>query len=247
MFGVFTPEQVRNQAQQRSLRDSQRARDISDTIDVLLKEQNDLEREFAESMNARRKEAEEEYEKRLQEKRALDDEIRKLEERRREALRPLLLSEQDVQSAQEALKVREDAVATAEAENEETHRALVKKINETAERARNLDERESLVKRREAGAEMQRQQVSQSAKQVNALLQKFEQEKADWDIERAHQQSEFDARKNLYDQQDARLLEREQEIEASMRLLQDQRVLLDKGFAELRKLQQQHDKRGITA
>lgn len=235
---VFTPSQAKSAAEQRTSKDALRAKGLAEITKDLLKEKEDAERSFDLSLKRQQKESKEWFEANLTQKKALEEEVSRLEERRKEALMPLLIKEEDIQSVQEALKARELMVQQRELENEETARNLMRKIDAAQDQKQTLDERESRLQRQEQGAEFQRNQIVSDARRLTIQLSDFERRMVEKETEIAYKQSELDARTNLISDKEKGFVGREKKIEAAKRLLADQRLLLEKGFKELRLKQQ---------
>lgn len=233
---IFTPAQAKGASEERLAKDARRAQALADTTNDLLKANADAERLFEETMAKQREETEQWFAENVARKKALADEVERLEKRRKEALMPPLIKAEDIHSVSDALHARKLELDLQEQENEETSRLLMRRLDEVSERELDLNKREKQVKRMEHGAELQRDQVAQDAKRLSRQIAEFQEKVETTQADFAFKESELDARKNLYDQNDLLLVEREKEIEAGKRLLADQRLLLDKGFEELRKL-----------
>ncbi len=246
MLKVFSPAEARSEAEERQSKDATRARSIAALTDDLIREKNEADAAFEDTMRQQKEEAAAWFEENLSRKKSLEEEVNTLERRRKEALSPLLIKEEDIHSVQEALKARELSVEAKEGEVEEAVRGLMRRLDEVGDRELKLRDREQRIQRMEQGAQVHHTQVAQDAKRLSLKMLEFEQKVSERETDLAYRQSELDARTNLYAEKEKLFVERENEIQAAMRLLADQRVLLDKGFAELRKLQQQHDNRGTT-
>lgn len=247
MLKVFSPAEARSAAEERQSKDATRARSIATLTDDLIREKNEVEAAFEATLRQQKEEAEHWFEENLARKKALEEEVGKLELRRKEALSPLLIKEEDIHSVQEALKARELSVEAKEEKVDDEVRGLMRRLDEMGDRELKLKDREQRVQRMEQGAQTQHTQVAQDAKRLSLKMLEFEQKVSERETDLAYRQSELDARTNLYAEKDKLFVERENEIQAAMRLLADQRVLLDKGFAELRNLQNKHDNRRSTA
>lgn len=234
MIQVFSPAQAKSVGEQRIAKDALRAKGLAEITDEVLKEKKDAEEAFAFSMKRQQQEADEWFKNNLKEKQALTEEVERLEQRRKDALSPLLIKEEDIHSVQEALNARELTVQQQEIENGEVARTLMRKIDAVQDQQQSLDEREKRVVRQEQGAEFQKNQIIKDAKRLTVQLSEFEARMSLKETEIAYKQSELDARTNLIEEKEKGFFTREQEVQAAMRLLTDQRILLEKGFKELR-------------
>jgi chromosome segregation ATPase len=239
-FGVFTPTQAKIAAEQRTSKDAIRAKEIATITQELLKEKEEIERSFQETIVRQQKIAEQLYEENVAKKKELEAQVEKLEKRRTDALMPLLIKEEDIQSTQDSIRARQLELDERAASLEDEQRVLMRRLDEVSSRIQDLDAREKRVKQMEQGAEFQRNQVANSIKRMNTQMAEFQNKVEEKETAFAYRQSELDAQKNLYDENDKKLIEREKEIAAGKRLLADQRVLLEKGFKELIKLKEKY-------
>ena len=235
MIQVFTPAQSRSAAEERTAKDALRAKGLAEITKELLKERTDAERTFEQVMANQRLEMEQWLQESTAKKNTLEKEVLRLEKRRKEALIPLLIKAEDIHSVQEELHARKLVLDLQESEQEESSRLLMRRLDELSTQKQDLDSREQRVKRMELGAETQKNQVAESAKLLGRQIAEFTQRAEEKELEFAHKQSELDATANLQSEIDRGFIKREEEIQASMRLLDDQRILLQKGFNELRK------------
>ncbi|MDE2101559.1 MAG: hypothetical protein KGL39_30215 [Patescibacteria group bacterium] len=237
---IFSPTEAKAAAEERADKDLRRASTIADTTKELLEMKAQTEREFAETLERQKKEAAAFHEEQLAKKKELEREVERLEKRRKEALMPLLIKEEDIHSVQEALHARELVVARKETEQEEESRALMRRLDEVSSKEQELSEREARTKRIEQGAEFQKNQVAADARRLGIQLADFQKMVEDKEIAFAYRQSELDAQAKLQQEKEQLFIQREKEIAAGKRLLEDQRSLLAKGFEELRREQQKH-------
>ncbi len=246
MLKVFSPTESRGQADARLAKDTIRAKTLAELTDEILEAKNNAEIAFIEMMERQKKEAEEWTISTTERKQALAREVERLEQRRKNALIPPLIKAEDIHLVEEELWARKLEVDLKESENEEKTRSLMVQLDAVASREQDLTQRERRTKQMEEGAEMQKQQVASSSRLLSLRLVNFEQMASERETALAYQQSELDARVNLCKDTETSLVEREREIEAANRLLQDQRVVLDKGFEELRKLKEKQERHGTS-
>lgn len=244
---LFSPAQAKSAAEQRFTFEAQRARNLSALTDELREEQAETERMFQENMDRQKKEHEEWFVAMTTQKNNLKVDVEDLEERRRRALMPPLIKAEDIHSTEEALWARKLELDAREFDVEEESRVLMRRLDEVSSREQDVDARSKRLKRMESGAQLQHNQVSQSAKQLNLQILDFQKRSSDKEAEFAYQQSELDAKENLSRENERLIEEREREIEAGKRLLADQRLLLEKGFAELNRLKEKYGNRSISA
>lgn len=237
---VFTPAQSKSVGEDRVAKDARRATVIADITKELLEEKTKAEIEFEESMTRQREEAEKWYTETLKGRNELEKEVKILEERRRLALMPPLIKAEDIHSVEEELWARKLEVDLKENDNEDASRALMVRLDEVSERELDLNGREKRIKQMEQGAEIQKNQVATNAKKLSLRIDDFEKRVIETETNLAFQQSELDAKTNLYAEKERMYEEREVEIQAAKRLLADERLLLDKGFEELRRLKEKH-------
>ena len=232
---VFTPAQAKSAAEERTAKDALRAKGLAEITKELLKEQEKAERDFELTLRQQREAMSIFMEESRIKKDALEKEVVRLEDRRKKALIPPLIKAEDIHSVQEELHARKLVLDLQESEQEESSRLLMRRLDELSTQKQDLDSREQRVKRMELGAETQKNQVAESAKLLGRQIAEFTQRAEEKELEFAHKQSELDATANLQSEIDRGFIKREEEIQASMRLLDDQRILLQKGFNELRK------------
>ena len=232
---VFTPAQAKSAAEERTAKDALRAKGLAEITKELLKEQEKAERDFEQTLRQQREAMSIFMEESRIKKDALEKEVVRLEDRRKKALIPPLIKAEDIHSVQEELHARKLVLDLQESEQEESSRLLMRRLDELSTQKQDLDSREQRVKRMELGAETQKNQVAESAKLLGRQIAEFTQRAEEKELEFAHKQSELDATANLQSEIDRGFIKREEEIQASMRLLDDQRILLQKGFNELRK------------
>lgn len=231
---VFTPAQARSMGEQRIARDSMRATSLAETTKELLDMKKEVEKSFDDEMKRQRETTEKWFEETSLRKNELLKEVEKLEDRRKKALLPPMIAAEDIHSTEEALWARKLELDSRSSEVEEESRFLMAKLDANSSKEQDLDEREKRMKVMELGVETQRNQISQELKQFNIKLVEFNNKIEEKEKEFAYRDSELDARKNLYDENDRSLIAREKEMESAHRLLADQRLLLSKGFEELR-------------
>lgn len=241
MFPVFTPEQARIISEERTAKDALRARGLAETTKELLATKDEVEREFKEMMERHRMEAEDFYNKQVLVRKELELEVEVLEERRRIALTPPLIKAEDIHSVQEELHARKLELDLRESETEERSRLVMRQMDSNSSQKQDLDMREKRIERMEHGAETQKNQVAESARLMNLHMESFEERMATKETEFAYKQSELDARENLANEREHMFEKREDEIRAGTRLLEDRRILLEKGFEEFRRLKNKHD------
>ncbi len=232
---VFTPAQAKSAAEERTAKDALRAKGLAEITKELLKEQEKAERDFELTLRQQREAMFIFMEESRIKKDALEKEVLRLEDRRKKALIPPLIKAEDIHSVQEELHARKLVLDLQESEQEESSRLLMRRLDELSTQKQDLDSREQRVKRMELGAETQRNQVAQDAKHLGLQLADFQRRTEEKETEFAYRQSELDAQANLQREIELSFVKREEEIQASMRLLADQRILLDQGFSELRR------------
>lgn len=237
---VFTPVQARSAGEQRIAKDAMRAQSLAETTKELILTKNEVEKEFEETMKKKQEESAKWFAENIEKKNALLKEVEKIEERRKKSLEPILISADDIHNEFEALQARKLELDMQDEEMQEEYRKLTQKMDLVSSKEQDLNEREKRVRRVELGSETQRNQVAESSRLLNKKLSEFQQNIEQKDMDIAFRESELDARKNLYDQNDQLLITREKEIESAKRLLADQRILLEKGFQELRAKQKKH-------
>lgn len=232
---IFSPTQVKTEAEKRTAQDMLRAKNIASVTTELIKAKEEAEKSFEKTMKLQREEAELWYTQNVTRKNELKKELEELEQKRKEALSPLLIKAEDIKSAQQEIHARKLELDAREAELEEDSRLLMQKLDQCSTTEHDLNEREKKVKRMELASEAQKNLVAKEMKQFNLQLEQFQKESEERETEFAYRQSELDARKNLADERDKSFIEREKEIRAAQRLLADQRLLLEQGFEELRR------------
>lgn len=243
---VFSPAQARSKAEERSVQEINRARAIAEATATLLKEQEEIDAAFKVRLKENQATAETWFLENTERKNQLLREVELLEKRREQALIPPFIKAEDIHSTEEALWARKLELDARESSTEGQCRLLMKKLDEVSEKETDLASREKRVKAMELGAEDQKNSVALSAKKLNKRIEEFERDKENREAELAFQDSELDARENLYNERDLMLKKREEEIETAKRLLADQRHLLDRGFEELRRLKDTHERRIST-
>lgn len=201
----------------------------------ILREKKDAEDAFVETMRQQQEVSEQWFSKNLEKKQELGREIAALEKRKQEALSPLLIKESDIQSAQEALVLREAELIQRKAEIEEESRVLMRRMDEYTTKMHDLDSRQKRVHVMEQGAATQRNQIVSDARKLNEHLASFNERVAKTEYDFAIRQSELDAQKNLYDEKDRGLVTREKEIIEEKRRIADQWKEIEKTSEELRK------------
>lgn len=237
---VFSPAQARTANEERIAKDALRAKNVAEVTQELLQTKADVEKEFEETMARQRLETEEFFNQTNEKKRILEREVLELEERRKQALMPPLIKAEDIHSISEALHARGLELDYRESENEEDSRVLMRRLNEVAEQQQSLDERDARVKRLEKSTEAQRVQTAQGVQRLNKQMEDFRIRVEEKETVFAFKQSEMDAKENLLDEREKGFVARETEIQNAVRLLADHRLLLEKGFIELRQKQQKH-------
>lgn len=234
---VFTPIQAKSVAEQRAAKDAFRAKGLADITEELLQEKKEAELEFNATMERQKLQAQVFIDETSERKNLLAKEVERLEKRRQEALKPPLVKAEDIHSISEALHARKLELDAQEIKNEDASRSLMHKLDIVSTTEQDLSQREKRLKVKELGAETQRMQVAKDAKRITLQLQSFVKMTEEKETEIAFKQSELDARTNLIKQTEDGFVTREKEIQAAMRLLADQRLLLEKGFKELRLIQ----------
>lgn len=223
-FRIFTPAEARSQNEKREAQDKDRAQRLADTTKEILKEKGEAERDFEESMARQRKEQEAWEEEVRIRKSNLLGEITLLEQRKERALIPLTSREAIIKSAEDALRQRESEVEKREADVADSSRRLMAKLDAVYTREEDVKMGEKRLESRKRGIEAQAAQVMEGAKALNERIEtfaKYAQEKED---EFAYTKSELDARKNLYDENDKRMTERERQMKLAQERLQDTRT-----------------------
>lgn len=195
----------------------------------------ETEIEFEEAMKRQRQEAETWFKETTAKKEELAKEVGRLEKRRQEALMPLLIKSEDIHSVEEALLAQKLQIEAQALENEENSRLLMQKLDDSSSKEQDIEERTKRLKRLEQATEAQRNLAAEELKQFNAHIEEFQKKSEERETQFAYRQSELDALENLYKEREKGFEMREQEIEASKRLLNDGRILLEKGFEELRR------------
>lgn len=239
-FQVFTPAESKKDDEVRRDKDAGRARVILDTTKELLQAQKDAEDDFQATMERQRREAAEWFEDNQAKKKELAEEVMALEKRRKDALMPLLIKSEDIHSVEEALRARALELDAKESSLEEESRLLMSRIDDISTREQTISKKEDYLARSEKTFEGRKSQILEDSHKLSNRMEQFEKDMAEREMTMAYRQSELDARENLYKGNEERLIEREREIEAGKRLLEDQRLVLEKGFAELRRLQEKH-------
>lgn len=234
---IFTPTQSKSEAEQRASTDALRAKNLADITRELITEKNEAEASFDQTMKKQQEVSDIWFKDNLSRKQELETEVAKLEKRRKEALSPLLIKEEDIQSVQELLTARELSITAKETENEEESRLLMRKMDEFSHREQDLSKKEKRIQAWEQGVETQRNQSVLELKAMNTRMEEFQKRVEEKESEFAYRQSEIDALTNLQAEKEKGFVDREKEIASSMRLLTDQRLLLSKGFEELRNKQ----------
>lgn len=234
-FEVFTPARASSAAEERAAKDALRARNLAETTKELLITKDEVEMEFDQTMKRQQQEAEGWFQVEMERKTKLLKEVEQLEERREKALMPLLIKSEDIHSVEEALSARKLELDAQEVEIEEHSRLVMLKLDELSSKEQDYDERNKRLKRQETAGETQRNQITHELKQLNVQIEEFQKKSEERETDFAYRQSELDALENLYKERELGFARREEEIEASRRLLDDGRLLLEKGFAELRK------------
>lgn len=224
MFSVFTPEQARSAAEERMGKDALRARGLAETTKELLQTKDEVEREFAQTMDRQRKEAEAWFLDTTDKKKALKDEVEGLLRQREEALSPLLIQQGDIHSIGESLKAREISVARREETVEEESRLLMRRMDELSSRETDIEKGEKRLKVAEQGLEIQRTQVREGSAQLTDRVVDFQTKMNDREFELSLRQSEQDATDNLQKEKAEKLLSKERELESARRLLEDDRA-----------------------
>lgn len=231
---VFSPVQAKSAAEQRTAKDALRAKGLAEITGELLKEKNEVELEFSATMERHRASAQAWFDGNNEKKNSLTKEVERLESRRQEALKPPLIKAEDIHSISEALHARKLELDLQQAENEDATRLLMTRLDTLSTNEEDFKQREKRLKVKEMGIETQRTKLAKDARKITLQLQSFLTMTEEKETDIAFKQSALDARTNLIEQTEKRFVAREQEIQAAMRLLADQRLLLEKGFIELR-------------
>ena len=231
---VFTPTQAKTAQEERIGKEALRARTLAETTKELLETKNEVEQEFEQTMARHKAASEQFYAEELEKKKALKEEVLLLEQRRKDALSPLIQREKDIESREQQLCTDKELFESEKEEFEDKNRAFMKNLDILSTRQQELDEREDRVRRMEYGAQTQRDQIAHDAKNLALRLSAFLKDMQEKETAFAYRESELDAKVNLYNDKLKNIEEREEKITQSMRLLEDQRELLEKGFKELR-------------
>lgn len=232
-FPVFTPAQSRTVAEQLRSKDSDRAKQLLEATEEILRAKTEAEQSFEETMQRQQKEGEEWFTEHVGKKNELKREVEELEERRKKALSPLTLKKKDLDLRDESLLARELGIQNKEVELQEESRILMRRSDEVSSRELDLDERGRRIKRTEEGARLQARQTAENAKSLNRRMAEFQVHMEQNEQGLAYRKSKQDARENLLDGIEAGFVKRENVLASEAKLLADQRVLLSKGFKEL--------------
>lgn len=235
MFKILSPKEINNEEELRIRNDSRKAYDIAKITDEVIKEKTQAEEDFKKMLIEQRELYAKEYNEQIALKNKLEEEIRSLEKRRENALKPRLIKAKDLQLQQEELFNQKLDLEKKEKELEDSSRALMQKLDVVSDREMKVNDKEKTVKRILEGAEFQKNEVAREVKKFSFVLQDFQKQKDQYEIDMAYKMSEINAKEISLKEKERSFISRENEIQASMRLLADQRLLLDKGFEELRR------------
>lgn len=235
MFEVFTPARAKSAAEDRLSKDVLRARSLVDLTRELIEEKNKAENDFNETMQRQQKEAEKEFAERIARKNILEREVERLEQRRKAAISPLTQREKDIKSKEESLIARELVIVDQEAENEEDSRLLMRRLDDISMQKQMLDEREAKIQRIEHGIEIQRKQTIEGSKYLALQMAVYQQKVDAMQAEFFRREAGLLAKESLYIEREKGFEKREFEVSEEFRLLADRRILLDKGFEELKR------------
>lgn len=223
VFRIFTPSEARSMGEKRAAHDADRAQTLANTTKELLQTKDEVEQAFDETMRQQRREQEAWEEEKRERKNKLLSEIEELEERHERALIPLTSREAIIKSAEDALKQRESEAGVKEAENEDTSRRLMAKLDAVYTREEDVKTGEKRLKVRREGVEIQATQVADSARKLNERTDEFNTYVETKENEFAYRESELDARKNLYDENAKLLAKRELNMRFEQERLEDKR------------------------
>lgn len=237
---VFTPAEAKNAADIRLNKDASRAQNILEATREILAAKNEAERSFEETMKKQQDIAAAWFEETTTKKNAVLREVERLEDRRRKALKPPLIKAEDIHTFEEKLWARKLELDALEDEHETRGRELMQRLDECSTQQNDLDKREKRIKIMELATEDQKNKVASDLRHLNMQLAEFYKTKEEAEMALAFQKSELDAQAKLQKEKEDGFIERENEIQAAMRLLADQRFLLEKGFEELRKTKLKH-------
>lgn len=232
---IFTPADARSAAEKRVSKEEARAHTIIEVTKELLDTKTQAEQDFERTLKRQQKTNEQEYEASLRRKLELNKEVEALEERKRQALSPLIEREKTVELAEESIRHRQADLDMQEEDLEEKTRLLMEKLDDVSSRELQVADREAYVQRLQQGVEIQRDQTAQDARNLAIQLSEFQKQVEDKEVAFAFRQSELDAQENLYKEKDGLLLKREEEVKEEWIRIRDQRIQLDKAFTELRK------------
>jgi hypothetical protein len=231
---LFSPTEHESAEEERHRKDTSRADTLQRVTDDLLKARAKAETDFEETLQRQQVYWENLEAERRQHTSDLKKEVVELEERKREALIPIYEELEKLHNTEEELVRREETLIGTQADLEMGEEALMRRIDEVAERESQVTDRLSVVVLKEKGAETQRADVARESKSLSKSTSDFQFEVSLMRSQQNHQQALLDGKEVVLDEERKKLDARKIELDQQLAKIHDREAMLERDFAELK-------------